>query len=396
MCTGRFSLSKFLVKVNCILNKNKKIKTKKKIVFIFIDKSYAVYHAISLAMQCASDDNFEVTIACSIQNYGLVKKYAASYQIDIKVLRPYWYIALPHYLEIKLQFRKLLFKKYRNYFNSFDLFTCTLYEDILLRQELNSEKDKHFISCNHGVSNTSYSFDDKIKAFDLFYISGQDEYTIRQEKNQLTASNHALIGYLKYELLKDVETENVFSNNKKTVLYNPHWRKDKSSFFKFGFEILDYFVKSETYNLIFAPHSLLGVRNKNLLLKINSYKKYNNIHIDYGSEKCNDFTYVKEADIYLGDVSSQALEFLLFGYRPCLFLDAFDIVRKNKDQVISWELGQVIDSIKEFESSLKDCYVNHASTYKKIQEERIPKMFYQGDKLPSILAKDAILNLIKD
>jgi hypothetical protein len=372
-----------------------KPKSKKRIAFLNIDKTYSIYHSISVAIELAESFGHEVHVLCTRQNLDLIKTFLKKFNcstIQVKVLRPYWYFTLPHYLEIKLQLRKVLFMKYKKLLSGFDGFVSTLYDDADLKKSFPGKK---FVYTTHGAGSNPYAFDNRIKNFDLFFIAGKKDWEQRKLLRQLTDSNHVITGYVKYDLLKKDPVKEYFKNGKPTVLYNPHWVPGQSSFFKFGLQILDFFAVTEQYNLIFAPHSLLFVRNKRFWLKMLQYKKYSNILIDTGSETGNDMSYTKTADLYLGDSSSQALEFLLIKERPCLFLDAYELQQTGEDQFIAWTLGDVISDLDHIGISLDKAFEEHEHKYLRLQKELMNEMFEKTSSAPSYLAAEAVSNLFE-
>jgi hypothetical protein len=372
---------------------------KKKIGFLYIDKSYAVYHSISIAIELEKDSKYQIHILCTYRNYALIKKTLERYNckgITIKVLRPYWYFTLPHYFEIKLQFRKSIFTKYANFLNQFDAFVCTIYDDLYLKKVLKKQNSKKYIFTDHGVANRIYAFDNKILDFNLFFIKGEKEKQIREKLGQLNASNHVVTGFVKFDLIKTLPKLDFFNNDNPTILYNPHWERQFTSFFKFGESILDFFVNNPNYNLIFAPHALLLERNWVLWFKMLKYRKYKNIIIDMGSELSNDMSYIKDADLFLGDVSSQVFEFLFFKTRPCLFLDAHNMEYDKVNRPLSWDLGEIISNVANFEENLKAALLNHSKKFKNKQSDKIREMFHRGDISPTQIATKAIEKLLSD
>lgn len=370
----------------------------KKICGVFIDKTYGIYHAISILIELSRDKNNNVFILSRVQNVALIKSILEKYKCeDIKliILRPYWYFPLSHYLEIKLQLRRVLFFKYRKLFRTFDGVLCTMYLDLGLKKIISSDKTKLFFT-NHGVSNRPYSFDSQILNFDLFFMFGESERRIREDLGQLKKSNHALIGYPKYDFVKTIPRVKLFEKEKTTVIYNPHWLPSLTSYFDFGIEILDYFSKSEDYNLIFAPHSLLYARNKSIRIGLEKYKKFDNILIDLGSEYSNDMTYVKSADLFLGDISSQALEFLLIDLRPCLYLDAHNLIGSEGNEYISWQFGNVISDTVDMKRSIEQSFIDYEEKFKTIQEKKIGDIFFQGEESATVLAKNKINNFLRN
>ena len=368
----------------------------KKIGFLYIQKSYCVYHSLSIAIELEKYTDCEVHILCTPSNYELIVDILKPYHLKniiITKLYPYWFFTIPHYFEIKLQLRTTLFYKYSKLFQSIDAFVCTIYEDLHLKKFLKPKKHTDFIFTNHGIPNRPYSFDSRITAFQLFFLLGNEEKKKREELNHLTPTNHTLTGFLKYDLVKNFKVHSFFNNKKFTVLYNPHWEKQLSSFFKFGKGILDFFLTNKNYNLIFAPHALLLERNWKLWLELKKYKNCENILFDFGSEASNNMSYSKSADLYLGDISSQASEFIFFKERPCLFLDAHALHNQSESSFLSWEYGDVLSELNDIEEALNLAVKKHREIYHSKQLAAKERMFYQPQNSSKVAAQ-AIHNLV--
>ena len=370
----------------------------KKIGFIYTNKSYSVYHSLSVAIELSKYDEYDVHVLCTKSNQPLVLEFLQRFnctKVTVKILRPLWYFTIPHYLEIKFQLRPTLIHKYASLLKTFDAFVCTMYDDLYLKKVLKNQKHIKYIFSNHGISNRAYSFDKRVMGFDLFFLLDTNDKNIRQALNQLTPTNHAMTGLVKYDLIKDLPVPSFFENDNPTVLYNPHWENKFTSFHKFGKEILEAFAKNSDYNLIFAPHSLLLSRNWALGPLFNKYKQFENILVDPGSELCNNMSYTRSADLYLGDISSQAFEFLYERPKPCLFLDAHNLKSDEKDRPLSWDLGNVVSDIKDFENQLNVAFRDHEKRYKRLQENKIKEMFDVGSQSPTTIGAVAIDTLLK-
>lgn len=167
------------------------------------------------------------------------------------------------------------------------------------------------------------------------------------------------------------------ANGRPTVLYNPHPAPHLSSWYEDGRKILDYFYKSDRYNLIFAPHVMLFHRPFVLTIdqlrlrkpgKIaQKYWDAPNIHIDLGSAASNDMTYTMAADIYLGDVSSQIYEFLYYP-RPSLFMNSHNVEWQNDPNYLHWKTGDVLSDIDNLDQALAKSGQRHMDIYKPVQE----------------------------
>ncbi len=350
----------------------------KKVCFLYLDEPHNIFHSISLAHAMVESGKYRVDLICTLRNFEFIQSYFEPKFLSILniiTVRPHWHITMPHFYEIKLQFRKSIFIKYKNKFSNYSAIFCSVYNDLELRNTRPHSSGSKLIFVNHGVSNDmNYSYDDSIKQFDFILISGRKEQRIRKEKNQLTQDNNAVVGYLKYDFCKQLQIQNPFQETDKIILYNPHWRRELSSFYSHGVRILEYFASQDKYKLIFAPHSLLLVRNRSLRTKIKRFIDSNSIHIDYSSTALSDMSYTKAAHLYLGDISSQALEFLLHNKRPCLYLKTAN-TKMNINDYHSWQTGKIVEGNFDIELELSQAFTSHRTLYKNKQAELVDEVF---------------------
>jgi hypothetical protein len=345
----------------------------KRIAFLYLEKTYGVYHNIGIAIELSLMEDTEVVAFCNKRSIGLVKDILAKTKNRVKVAhaKPYWHFELPVYAEIKIQMRNIYFYKYRKELSGFDAIVSTLYNDLSLKKILPG--NPKLIFSNHGISNRSYSFSDEIKGYDFILLPSLWEKKIREQKNQLKKDNYAVIGYPKLDVIDKAKVK-LFDNNNKTILYNPHWERAHSSYFDYGKEILSFFKKNTNYNLIFSPHSLLKERYPKIYFDILKFRNAPNIRIDLGSEYANNMTYTVNSDIYLGDFSSQALEFALIQRRPCIFIND----KKDDDEKeIAWGMGKVFDSVNgdSLSGILNDAEIMFEKKYRKEQDKIINRLF---------------------
>ncbi len=66
-----------------------------------------------------------------------------------------------------------------------------------------------------------------------------------------------LVGYIKRDFIREVSGSGSlppFPEKRPTVVYVPHWLREKSSWWEMGEQVLDHFARSKDYNLVVAPH----------------------------------------------------------------------------------------------------------------------------------------------
>ncbi len=192
------------------------------------------------------------------------------------------------------------------------------------------------------------SFDNRMKEFDLVLVPGQKYAKELVADGHLEPNRFAISGYTKFELkppARTISARDHFQNDRPVVVYNPHHRRDLSSWWRMGRQVLDFFYNSPDYNLIFAPHVLLFKRpwGKGARLP-RRYKNAPNVLIDAGSKASCDMSYLDAADLYLGDVSSQVYEFIRTP-RPCVFLNAHEADYRRDPSYASWAFGPVVDDV---------------------------------------------------
>lgn len=160
-----------------------------------------------------------------------------------------------------------------------------------------------------------------------------------------------------------------FPGDNPTILYNPHFDPKLSSWYDLGKRILEYFYERPQYNLIFAPHVMLFQKRAHISLTkrhfrfsggiSEKYSKCQHMLIDTGSDRSVNMAYTLNADVYLGDASSQVYEFLVRP-RPCIFINSHGADWRHDPNYAHWRLGPVIDSPDKFDSILADIDTVHA------------------------------------
>ena len=170
------------------------------------------------------------------------------------------------------------------------------------------------------------------------------------------------------DAIKNQIKKTYFNNKNPVVLYNPHFTPPFSSWHHHGLEVLEFFYNNTDYNLIFAPHINLfakkGKEKKEAIPK--KFFEAKNIHIDLGSIESVNMTYPTQANIYLGDVSSQVYEFIITP-RPCIFINSENISFKKDSNYRFWQCGEVINTVKTLDKALQNIKLNFQE-FKPIQE----------------------------
>ena len=365
-----------------------------KIAIIFLDEIHHIYHFVSVAVELAKTNQVHI-LTHSGKNTFLHEslKKLNDKNVVVKKMPTAAFRAFTDRIKSRQLPRKgFWIKKHKKYIlNNFDAIVFTdYYHKYLLKAREDRNKPK-FIFLEHGTPGRAYAYNKDILDFDFHLQCGKFHNKSLKEMKLLN-DEYKITGYPKLDVVKLDKPEPIFTNNKPTVLYNPHFTPPLSSWHFIGLEILEYFYMSKDYNLIFAPHinlfNKVGGDDPTAIPK--KYYTAENIHIDLGSDKSVNMTYTKAADIYMGDVSSQVYEFMT-NPRPCIFLNPEGVNYKDDINYRFWQCGDVINSINELNEALKISKENHQKTYKSIQEKITSENYYTEEgSTPSERAASAI------
>lgn len=258
------------------------------------------------------------------------------------------------------------------------------------------------INTFHGAGDRSGGYKG-VAGFDYHLVPGQ-KYLSRMVAEGLADKDRcAVVGYMKFDRLRNTPARKFFDNDRPTVLYAPHFDPAFSSWYgDWGREIIDFFANSNDYNLIFAPHVLMYRRRWHISMEggwprrtpaVPEQAQYaDNIHVDLGSRASIDMTYTQSADIYLGDVSSVVYEFLVIP-RPCIFVNRSGVQWHDNDNFRFWHTGEVIESPAELPHALDVCRTQ-PEKYRSAQQEAISEAFDLTDTPAAVRAADAIAEFL--
>ena len=150
-----------------------------------------------------------------------------------------------------------------------------------------------------------------------------------------------------------------FPMQRPVVLYNPHWQRHRSSWWDWGRNIVQQLVAQDLYNVILAPHQRLAEGDPELPRILAEAARHPHVHSDLDSFAMVDGSYTAAADIYLGDTSSQVIEFLARP-RPCVFLNNKHENWQTRQDYVMWRAGEVMDSREDLLPALSRATHGHA------------------------------------
>jgi len=290
--------------------------------------------------------------------------------------------------------------RHRKLFRSLDALVVPDKTSLVLKRWLGRDCPK-IINTFHGAGDRSGGYKG-VEKFDYHLLPGPKYRGRMLAEGLVDPDRCAVVGYVKFDHIRDTPRPGLFRNDRPTVLYAPHFDPKYSSWFYWGKTILDYFAGNEKYNLIFAPHVLLFRRRWHISTEggtprftpaiPQSCKEAENLIIDPGSIASIDMTYTRAADIYLGDVSSLVYEFL-YDPKPCIFLNPAQAKWENNPNFRFWHLGEVLTSTEPLGQTLDNARANHQS-YREKQREAVKEAFDLNETPSSVRAADAIAGFL--
>jgi hypothetical protein len=259
------------------------------------------------------------------------------------------------------------------------------------------------IHTRHGAGDRAVGFNKASAGFDHVLASGPKIRDRLVRDAGLDPSRVSVVGYPKFDLAPVGQTRlPMQANGRPTVLYNPHVSPHLSSWYRDGRAVLEYFRRSERYNLIFAPHVMLFRRPYAVSidrLRIARVGRLDprlqdapNIHIDLGSPASTDMTYTSAADLYLGDVSSQVYEFLRQP-RPCVFINSHGYRYQDDPNFAHWAAGPVIAGAEGLDGALAEA-VRRQDHFRPIQQRLFDDSFDLTDEASSDRAARVIERVV--
>ena len=246
-----------------------------------------------------------------------------------------------------------------------------------------------FIFTTHGAGAPNYNRDGRLRCADrLLFSSDLHDAThlahgIRQERIVAT-------GYVKSAFTPSLTRQSLFADDRPILLYTPHWQRYRSSWWDWGRDIVDMLVAQDRFNVILAPHQRLHERDLEVAAILERAAKHSHVHADIDSFAMVDGSYTNMADIYLGDSSSQLLEYIAKP-RPAVLLDSPNMSWRTPDQSDYWRCGDIIKNIAELPAAL-DSAIEHFGQYRASQELLAFRAFGNTDGRAAQRAAEVIVS----
>lgn len=299
-----------------------------RIGFLAISQAHQFLHWLPTALRLAREPDVEVTVlATSAAGIEFIRSYDPEgwlriHKLWVPSFRPDGLFSPPK--------RRLALLMHQRAIGEYPvLVTTETTSSLLYRLPGFSSRIIHL---KHGAGDREGGYNPKHKHFDLTLVNGEKDKARLMERGLVNDSNCKVVGYAKYELTPPGPGN---ESGIPMALYNPHFDKELSSWFRHGTAIVHALGEIEGWRFVVAPH--VKVKDGP---RISSTAP--NVSIDMGSVSSINMAYTEAASVYIGDISSQVYEFLRRP-RPCIFLNFDRITWEGRENYAHWKLGEVIE-----------------------------------------------------
>ena len=209
-----------------------------------------------------------------------------------------------------------------------------------------------FIKTSHGVGTMSARDDRRRHAAALTLVPSEAERNTYLSRG-MPPERIVATGYVKAAFRHLATCKPDFANPRPVILYNPHWQRHRSSWWDWGQQAIERILSSARFNLIFAPHQRLLENATELAGVCDELSRRDDAVCDLDSFAAVDGSYPRAADIYLGDTSSQVLEFLQRP-RPACFLNPRGLDWRDDPALAMWKCGEVLSTLDDLVPALEN------------------------------------------
>lgn len=173
-----------------------------------------------------------------------------------------------------------------------------------------------------------------------------------------SADKVPVVGSVKSTFRRSGGREVRFAEQRPVVLYNPHWQPHRSSWWDWGPRVLQQLTAQQRFNVILAPHQRVIEGDPALRDVLAEAARHPHVVSDVDSFAMVDGSYQRAADLYLGDTSSQVIEFLARP-RPCVFLNNKQVQWRARPDYAMWQAGEVLEQPDGLVAALERAITRH-------------------------------------
>jgi hypothetical protein len=248
-----------------------------------------------------------------------------------------------------------------------------------------------FVKTSHGVGSMSARDDRRRRAAALMLVPSERERATYLQRG-FPADRVRATGYVKASFAHHTPARALFPDDKPVVAYVPHWQRQRSSWWDWGRQVVAMLAAQARFNVILAPHQRLVETEPGISAALAKVADRPNVHADTQSFAMVDGSYMAAADIYLGDTSSQVVEFLTRP-RPCIFLNPQALDWQATNDHDFWQCGDVIDRLDALPRALEIAEVRHA-VYRERQDAFATSALGDTSGAAAAQAAAAILDIL--
>ncbi len=344
-----------------------------RILFLFIGEPHHVFHALPIAAEMAAAGQVVEVAVAGADHLRVVEQVALAYPGFAPHITLLGQKGFARWLRDKGLFRHPrlpILLGALPFLRQFDAIVVPERTTTAIRHFL--PRKTRLIFTPHGAGDRAIMLDPRDRHFDFVLVAGEKSEQRLLDAGTIEPGRYAVNGYVKLDLMPRLQAarEPLFANDRPTVLYAPHFKRELSSWDWFGRDIIAWFAAQDRYNLVVAPHIRLFAEASDAdRAAVTGLAVPGKIAIDLESDRLFDMSYTSGADIYLGDVSSQVYEFLATP-RPCLFLNAHRVRWEGDPDYLFWTLGDVVDDLADLPGALDAAPARH-SLFADAQCERL-------------------------
>jgi len=295
----------------------------------------------------------------------------------------------------------LMYSDNLEFFRSLDVLVVPEKTSLVLKDHFHLDKLK-IIHTRHGAGDRAIGFNRASARFDHVLAAGPKIRDRLVRDAGVPPDKITIVGYPKFDLFAPSGINPRPVSPRPTVVYNPHVAPHLSSWYKSGSQILGWFARHAEYQLIFAPHIMLFERKLVVTIQppriarpgriSRAVREADNIKIDTHGRALTTMEYLNQADIYLGDASSQVYEFMVEP-RPCIFFNSHSSDWEGNPNFAHWNAGRVLANLSELEDALANASAEHELRYRSVQEEMLRSTFDLNGTPSSVRAAQVIFEI---
>lgn len=214
-----------------------------------------------------------------------------------------------------------------------------------------------FVKTSHGVGSMSARDDRRRRAAGLMLVPSA------REKETYLARGFAdaaitVTGYVKSAFRGLARPRRLFADDRPVILYTPHWQRARSSWWEWGQAVVAMLAAQDRWNVILAPHQRLVETAPEVRAVLGAVAELPHVHVDLDGFAGVDGSYTAAADLYLGDTSSQIVEYLIRP-RPCVFLNPRGEAWQGREDHAFWRCGEVVDRLDALAAAIERASARH-------------------------------------